>query len=102
LKSIGINTGRIHRATFDCMRPLETLQVETLQVETLQVETLQVETLHGPAKEEAQMTAAQLILHTRRQQIRLFRGVALESGYTLLSLITTVEIKCQRQFPRKH
>jgi hypothetical protein len=97
LKSIGINTGRIHRATFDCMRPLETLQVETLQVETLQVETL-----HGPAKEEAQMTAAQLILHTRRQQIRLFRGVALESGYTLLSLITTVEIKCQRQFPRKH
>jgi hypothetical protein len=97
LKSIGINTGRIHRATFDCMRPLETLQVETLLVETLQVETL-----HGPAKEEAQMTAAQLILHTRRQQIRLFRGVALESGYTLLSLITTVEIKCQRQFPRKH
>ena len=97
MKSIGINTGRIHRATFDCMRPLETLQVETLLVETLQVETL-----HGPAKEEAQMTAAQLILHTRRQQIRLFRGVALESGYTLLSLITTVEIKCQRQFPRKH
>jgi hypothetical protein len=58
--------------------------------------------LQGAAKEEAQMIAAQLNLHTWRQRIRLFRGVTLESRDTLLSLITPVEIKCQRQFPRKH
>jgi len=93
--------GDAQRVKPHAQRQLRSVKLPALRA-VAELEHAHIQPLNHPTDEKAQVPLAQLIPHTRGQQIPLIRAVNLESHMLLLSPNSHVNYKCLVCFSRRH